>query len=120
MSTPNVELREFINQYFSREHLFQFCFAYFRDFFEDNEGSTIGKRALAQGLLEYYERRQLMDNLRANLQRERPAPYADEFGRLVVAEVATQPRNPRQVFLSHAHQDAEFARRLAKTYGMPA
>ena len=114
MSTTNVELREFIVQCFSRDELFQFCFAYFRDFFEDHEGSTVGKRALAQGLVEYCERRQFMDNLRANLQRERPVPYADEFGRLVVAEVAPQPRNPRQVFLSHAHQDGEFARRLAQ------
>jgi hypothetical protein len=30
-----------------------------------------------------------------------------------VAELKPQPRNPRQVFLSHAHEDADFAKRLA-------
>jgi formylglycine-generating enzyme required for sulfatase activity len=47
------------------------------------------------------------------LQNARPEPYAARFGRIAVAEVKAKPRDPRQVFLSHAHEDAAFAQRLA-------
>jgi len=60
-----------------------------------------------------------MSDLLGALERERPGPYQEEFqsGLQLEAKVK-QPkveieRDPQQVFISHVHQDAEFAQRLA-------
>jgi hypothetical protein len=73
----------------------------------------------AQRLLEYCQRRDIVDNLLADLQKERPVAYARRFGSVapqpeaVVQAPQTPARNSDQIFISHAHQDAEFAHRLA-------
>lgn len=109
-----AQLRDFIVEHFSREELFTFCSDYFRDFYQDNEGSSITKSALARDLVEYCEQRDSMASLQANLQRVREKTYLAQFEHVVVAEVKTQPRNRQQVFLSHAHEDVDFAKRLAQ------
>lgn len=117
-----AELREFINEHFSRDELMTFCADYFRDFYEDYEGSTITKTALARELVEHSMRRGEMPMLQAGLQNARPEPYVARFGRIVVAEVKAKPRNPRQVFLSYSTQDLGFAQRLAddlRAKGLP-
>ena len=115
MTQPQrAQLRDFVVEHFSREELITFCADYFRDFFEDYEGTNLSKSSLAGNLIEHCEHRELTDKLRANLQRVREKPYLTKFERVPVVEMKAQPRNPRQVFLSHAHEDVDFALRLAK------
>jgi formylglycine-generating enzyme required for sulfatase activity len=115
MSSPNRnELRDFIVENFNRDELIAFCSDYFRDFYEDYEGTNLPKSTLVNNLIEHCEHRGSMDKLRANLQKLRPELYEKKFGRVQAVEVKTQPRNPRQVFVSHAHEDADFAQRLAR------
>ena len=58
-----------------------------------------------------------MPNLLAALERDRPDQYRKRFGsggrRNPVPRATAARRDPRQVFISHAHEDAEFAHRLA-------
>ena len=115
MTQPQrAQLRDFVVEHFSREELITFCADYFRDFFEDYEGTNLSKSSLAGNLIEHCEHRELTDKLRANLQRVREKPYLTKFERVPMVEMKAQPRNPRQVFLSHAHEDVDFALRLAK------
>ncbi|NJM42004.1 MAG: hypothetical protein HC853_15235 [Anaerolineae bacterium] len=118
MAQPQLsELQTFIVEHFSREGLNDFCLRYFREVYDEHDGSSIPKSAYARHLLAYCERREFVPHLQAALQQARPQPYARTFD-----QPAPQPapadapttRNPRQVFLSHAHEDAEFAQRLAK------
>jgi len=109
-----TQLRDFIVECFSREDLITFCSDYFRDFYEDYEGSSISKSALVRNLVDYCEQRGLIGVLKVNLQQVRETPYLAQFERVSVVEVRTQPRNPKQVFLSHAHEDADLAKRLAQ------
>ena len=109
-----VQLRDFIVECFSREDLITFCSDYFRDFYEDYEGSSISKSALVRNLVDYCEQHGLIGVLKVNLQQVREKPYLAQFERVSVVEVRTQPRNPKQVFLSHAHEDADLAKRLAQ------
>ena len=107
-----AELRDFIIEHFSREELLTFCVDYFRDFYEEYEGVNTIKSALARDLIEHCRRREQVDNLRVALQQARPTPYESAFVRIATAPVKAKPRDPRQVFLSHAHEDAAFAQRL--------
>ena len=114
MAQPQrAQLREFVVEHFSREELMTFCADYFRDFYEDYEGTDLVKSTIADKLIEHCEHRELIGVLRANLQQVREKPFLSAFERVPIAEIKARPRNPRQVFLSHAHEDAEFARRLA-------
>ena len=114
MTQPQrAQLRDFVVEHFSREDLVIFCADYFRDFYLDYEGSHLSKSALTANLIEHCEHRAMLDALRANLQRARERPYLDRFERVPLAEIKTQPRNPKQVFISHAHEDVDFAQRLA-------
>ena len=45
------------------------------------------------------------------------APTPPPVSAAIPAEIAPAGRDPRQVFISHAHQDAEFAHRLAADLG---
>ena len=112
-SAARIQLRDFIVEHFNRAELWLFCHDFFFDFYKDYDGTNLPLTTLALRLIEHCENRDAVAHLRANLQRQRPQPYADAFGTLRVPEVKAQPRNPRQVFLSHAHEDADFAHRLA-------
>jgi formylglycine-generating enzyme len=121
MTPTNTDLRKFINQFFSDEDLETFCFDYFREV-SDDFGGGMSKNRKAMRLIAYCESRGVLDNLRANLEKERPVPWRELFGSkpvVVQAEIAEagsfpdHERDPRQVFISHATEDAEFARQLA-------
>jgi len=115
MPTNTADIRQYLTSSYSDEELITLCADYFRDVY-DNFAVGMTKTAKIQLLLDHCQRRDLMTNLLAALERDRPDQYRNRFGPAVVEpSPATAPpgRDPRQVFISHAHEDAEFAHRLA-------
>jgi sulfatase modifying factor 1 len=108
-----IELRNFLVEHFSREELEVFCADYFRDVYLDYEGSSLSKSQWAHKLVEYCVRRHKLANLRAALQKERAEPYTRRFPLTPVTDQVKRSRDPRQIFISYAHEDAHIARRLA-------
>ncbi len=114
MDPTTAELRRFLTDTFSDEELKNLCFDYFRDVYDDfAAGMTKGQ--MIQLLIERCVRRDALANLHAALRAERPGQYEKRFGppAAAPAEAAPAGRDPRQVFISHAHPDADFAHRLA-------
>ena len=124
MTPTTADIRRFLVNTFSDEDLKTLCFDYFRDVYDDfTTGMT--KEQMIQLLIERCVRRDALANLEAALRAERPDQYVKQFGArtpppvpsAIPAEIAPAGRDPRQVFISHAHQDAEFAHRLAADLG---
>ncbi len=114
MDYNTADIREFLMQALSDDDLKALCFDYFRGVHDDfTAGMTRGQRVHL--LIEYCERHGVTPNLMAALQRAKPDLYGRRFGQSpeALAEPARLAHDPRQVFVSHAHQDAEFAHRLA-------
>ena len=120
MTPTTADIRRFLVDTFSDEDLKTLCFDYFRDVYDDfTTGMTKGQ--MIQLLIERCVRRDALANLEAALRAERPDQYVKQFGAptpppvssFIPAEIAPAGRDPRQVFISHAHQDADFAHRLA-------
>ncbi len=115
MPTNTADIRQYLTSAYSDEELTTLCFDYLRDVY-DNFAVGMTKAAKIQLLIDHCQRRELTPNLLAALERDRPDQYRKRFGS-VTAEpgpiAAPRGRDPRQVFISHAHEDAEFAHRLA-------
>jgi formylglycine-generating enzyme required for sulfatase activity len=120
MTLTTADIRRFLVDTFGDEDLRTLCFDYFRDVYDDfTTGMTKGH--MIQLLIERCVRRGALANLEAALRAERPDQYVKQFGAPIPppmssdipAEIAPAGRDPRQVFVSHAHQDAEFAHKLA-------
>ena len=116
MAPTTAEIRKFLTELFSDEELTTLCYDYFRDVYDDFAlGMSKGQKI--QRLIEYCGHREAIPNLLAAMAAERATLYAGRFGAPVEAVSAVeQPlsgRDPRQVFISHAHEDTEFAHRLA-------
>ncbi len=115
-NTPtNAQLRQFISQYFSVPELETFCFDYFPEI-ADEFAPEMPKSKRVEMLIGYCQRRDLVLNLLGSLEKERPQLYQQTFSTPAAApEISLQPtkRNPRQIFISHAHQDADLAQQLA-------
>ena len=129
MPPSTADLRRFLIETFSDEELKALCFDYFRDVYDDfTTGMT--KTRMIQITIERCVRRDALANLEAALRIERREQYEKRFGVAVPPAPAPAPvkrasaepgaavpavtgRDPRQVFISHAHEDAEFAHRLA-------
>ena len=114
MTPTTADIRRFLVDTFSDEDLKTLCFDYFRDVYDDfTTGMTKGQ--MIQLLIERCVRREALPNLEAALRAERPDQYEKRFGAVVPSAAAVIPagRDPRQVFISHARQDADFAHRLA-------
>lgn len=109
-----ADIRRFLTEFFSDEEISTLCFDYFRDVYDDfASGMTKGLKI--QLLIERCERRGVLPNLLAAIQRARPEPYKERFPQIPVRPGPPQlERDPRQVFISHAHQETNFAHRLAK------
>ena len=118
MTPTNADLRQFILQFFSDEELETLCFDYFREAQQNfSDGMTRNRKVIL--LIGYCDTRGRLDDLYAALERERPTAWREKFG----APPAQKPsffretrfleRDPRQVFISHATTDADFAHRLA-------
>lgn len=119
MNYNTAKLRQFIKQFFNAEELTGFLFDYFATV-SDDVTPTMPKSQQIQMLLDYCARHSKMPDLLTALHRERPNSFSpDDYVQGQKAPTAApQPpapitRNPRQVFISHAHQDAEVAQRLA-------
>jgi formylglycine-generating enzyme required for sulfatase activity len=112
MKPTNAQLRQFITTYFDDSELETFTFDYFPEV-KYTRGMEFNYKV--ELLIGYCQRRDLDANLLANLQQERPQPFAAHFSAKVKPPpiIAPKPRNPRQIFISHAHEDAELAQRLA-------
>ena len=114
---PNLaDIRRFLRDYFSDEELETLCFDYFAGVYGDFTASMSKTRKILH-LLDYCQGHELSPNLLVAIQRERPEQYARWFPQAAKLETCPEPakpvRDPRQVFISHAHQDAEIAHRLA-------
>lgn len=102
----------FIKKAFNLEELKTLCFNLYLQF-DDIAGQTL--EAKARELIAYMERIGRLRDLMAALARERPEQFRDAFGYMALRPARSKiyTRNSRQVFISHAHQDTEFAHRLA-------
>ena len=115
MATTTADIRQYLTNAYSDEELTTLCFDYFRDVY-DSFAAGMTKTQKIQLLLDHCQRREVMPDLRTDLERDRPDQYRKRFGQAAAEPgpvAARQGRDPRQVFISHAHQDAEFAHRLA-------
>lgn len=117
MVPTTAEIRKFLTEFFNDEELTSLCYDYFRDVYLDFAlGMSKGQKI--QRLIEYCGQREAIPKLLAAMAAERASQYAGRFGAPVAAAApaAAQPRSgrdPRQVFVSHAHEDKDFAQRLA-------
>ena len=120
MKTPtNKQLREFILDCFNEDDLETFCFEYFpevrRGYF--GRGMSLNQKIIE--LIDYCDRQRMRPNLLVNLAQEREKLYRETFGTPKKKTIASphayqpQPRNPRQIFVSHASEDADLAHRIA-------
>ncbi|MCB8928042.1 MAG: SUMF1/EgtB/PvdO family nonheme iron enzyme [Ardenticatenaceae bacterium] len=116
MTYDKRQLNEFIIEHFTDEELRILCAVEFRAVYDDFSDGW-GKKRKVMELIGWCERNSEEEKLLTVLQRERSRPFRATFGQTVVqAEAVTVPvgeRNSRQIFISHAHQDAELAQRLA-------
>lgn len=119
MTEPiHIRARKFLQEFFNDEELTTFSFDYFPQVYNNfTRGMT--KNEMVLELVAYSQRRGRFDELLAALERERSQSYLDRFVEQshLIDLAHQQPkvvrRNPRQIFLSHAHQDSEIAQQLA-------
>jgi formylglycine-generating enzyme required for sulfatase activity len=118
MNHDLAAIRRFLAQAFDDEELKDLCLDYFPKVYDDFT-TGMAKSQMTRDLVAYCQRRGKVPDLMAALERERPEQAKEHFPPTSPAHTAmpkppTPPRrNPRQVFISHAHQDADFAQRLA-------
>ncbi|MCA9999500.1 MAG: SUMF1/EgtB/PvdO family nonheme iron enzyme [Anaerolineales bacterium] len=116
MTYDKRQLNEFIIKHFNDEELRILCAVEFPDVYDDFVDGW-GKKRKVMELIGWCERNAQEERLLTVLQRERPRPFRTVFGRTTVqaetVTVSVGERNPRQIFISHAHQDAVLAQRLA-------
>ncbi|RMG73186.1 MAG: toll/interleukin-1 receptor domain-containing protein, partial [Chloroflexi bacterium] len=114
MRPDNQSIRQFISTYFNDNELGTFCFDYFPEVQREfTNGMVFSAKVML--LIGYCQRRGLWPNLLANLAAERAEPFAEMFHEVEAVPPLPEvhPRDPRRVFISHAHEDAELAQRLA-------
>ena len=112
----HAQLRRFLVEAFADLELVDFCFDYFPVVYNDfAEGMR--KSQKARMLVDHCLHQERIPDLIAALNRERPAADLTQLLRTPSEPAHThvtlsRVRNLRQIFISHAHQDVEFARRL--------
>ena len=113
MTQPDtIQLHQFLVDHFDLEELKTLCFNLGVEY-EDLGGE--GRSDKARELVKAMQRRTRLEHLVAHLSLARPEAYRQRFHetpRIPVAPARAR-RDPHQVFISHAHQDAAFAQRLA-------
>ncbi len=115
MNYNTADIRQFLTEAFSDEELVALCSDYFPNVYDDfTLGMTKGQKI--QLLIDYCQRHDVIPNLLAAIQRTRPDQYEKRF-RVPAVEVRPEflrpERDPKQIFISHAHEDANFAHQLA-------
>ncbi len=105
-------LLQFLARHYTLDELKTLCFNLFVDF-DNLSGDT--KNAKARELILHLERGGRLADLEAALGREQPRAYRREFQQAppVPRVPPRRNRDMNQVFISHAHEDEIFARRLA-------
>ncbi|MBP9657085.1 MAG: SUMF1/EgtB/PvdO family nonheme iron enzyme [Candidatus Promineofilum sp.] len=120
MMIDNATLRQFMNKAFSDEDLDALCFDYFPEAEADfSSGMSKSRKVIA--LIGHCERRGRLNDLHSAVARERTELWNQTFASQPVVEtprrevsMSSVERDSRQIFLSHATADAEFARMLAR------
>ena len=116
MKYPTADIRRFLIEAFSSDELSTLCADYFRDVYEEFESGMVKSQKIRL-LLDYCQYHDVIPNLLAAIQKARPEQYEKQFPTAprveLLPEASKSQRDPRQVFISHAHEDAEFAHRLA-------
>ena len=118
MAAPtNKQLREFILASFNENELYTFCFDYFEGV-EHNFSDNMPMLKKVIELISYCNRHQITENLLVALEQERGQTYQIAFAtqpRKIAAPpvYAPQPRNDKQIFVSHSSQDAKLAHQVA-------
>lgn len=116
MANPDTaDIRQYLTAAYSDEDLTILCADYFREV-RDNFTTGMTKTRMIELLLDYCLPREVMSSLLAALERDRPDQYRQRFGRTAAepGPVAVPPAcDPRQIFISHAHEEDAIARRLA-------
>jgi len=112
MAEDRNSLHHFLTQHYTLDGLRTLCFNLFVDY--DNLGGDT-KIAKSRELILHLERAGRLAELEAALMREQPRAYRREFDKSPpVPRIPTRRNRDRnQVFISHAHEDDAFARRLA-------
>jgi hypothetical protein len=122
MDISNAQLRQFLTAYFNSEEIDRLCFDYFPRVQEEFTGA-MPKSDRIQLLLVHCRQHGERDRLIGALQESRPGLFQQEFELAqptpspASATVAPTIRNPRQIFISHAYEDAKLAHRLAADLG---
>ena len=119
MTEPiHVRARKFLQEFFNDDEITTLCFDYFPQVY-NNFIPGMDRNRKAMALVSYSQRTNRLEELLAALERERPRDFPKHFAEqphLVEPKLHGKKaikRNPRQIFISHANQDAEFAQRLA-------
>ena len=112
-------VREFVKKQLSSEELVEICHDYFPDVYDEFAPGMASSQRI-QLLLDYCQRQGRLDGLLGALRRLQPALYRHYLAPRLTRQLPEEPppvvdrvRNPRQIFISHAHQDRELAQRLA-------
>lgn len=115
MDIPNDQLRQFFIKTFSDDELEDFCFDYFPAASQEfAPGMAVGRKARL--LISFADRRGQREHLIVALGKVRSEQFADAFQGLpqpATPSSASTTRLTRRIFISHAEEDAELARRLA-------
>jgi Effector-associated domain 7 len=84
MPANTADIRQYLTSAYSDEELTTLCFDYFRDVYDNfATGRTKGQKI--QDLIGHCERRDLVSNLLAALEQDRPDQYRKRFGPAVAA-----------------------------------
>jgi hypothetical protein len=111
-----TKIRKFMIKYFNDEELNTLAFDYFCDVYDDfTQGMSKGQKV--RSLIDHCSHRNRLPSLMSALERERPKLYLNTFSGKIITPlpptIISTERNPKQVFISHAHQDVLFAHQLA-------
>lgn len=112
MAEDRNALHQFLARYYTLDELKSLCFQLFVDF--DNLGGDT-KIAKARELILHLERSGHIEDLLPILGREKPIVFRREFEKEppIPRIPLHRNRDMNQVFISHAHEDEAFARRIA-------
>lgn len=111
----SIALFNFIRDHFTSEELEVLCFGTAgHDMMQNWKGAGHTRDKISMELIGYCKRYGVTDNLLANVQKARPVLYAEKIKKTVaISKPSKQPRDAKQVFISHSSKDAEIAHRLA-------
>lgn len=112
MAEDRNSLLQFLVRHYTLEELKTLCFKMFVDF-DNLAGDT--KSSKARELILYLERGSRMAELSPLLGKDKPVAYRREFEKEppIPRIPPRRNRDMNQVFVSHAHEDEAFARRIA-------